>query len=224
MALPPDLVKQATYRRDGLAVFGPPDWPRTALLAINLQNAWLAPGAPFRAFHADEGPALMAGIPAAAAKVRAAGGLVVWLRTTTGAPGTPGYWSTYFDNFVGPDKRATAVSVLTPGSEGHAFFPAFAPADGDLVIDKPRFDAFLGTGLEETLRARGIADVIVTGLATNICCESTVRAAMMRDFRTWMPHDLVAAPTPDGHAAGLRTVMQAFADVRAFAELDEGRG
>lgn len=219
MALSPELVRQATYRRDGLAVFGPPDLPRTALLAINLQNAWLARGAPFRAFHADEGPALMAGIPAAAARVRAAGGLVVWLRTTTGAPGTPGYWSTYFDHFVGPDKRATAVSVLTPGNEGHAFFPAFAPAVGDLVIDKPRFDAFLRTDLETILRDRGIRDVIVTGLATNICCESTARAAMMRDFRTWMPHDLVAAPTADGHAAGLRSVMQAFADVRAFGDL-----
>jgi ureidoacrylate peracid hydrolase len=219
MAMPPELVAQATYRRDGLAVHGPPDLSRTALLAINLQNAWLAPDAPFRAFHADEGPSLMAGIPAVAQRVRAAGGVVVWLRTTTGAPGTAGYWAGYFDPFVGPDKRPAAIAALTAGGFGHALSPAFVPAPGDAVIDKPRFDAFLRTDLEAMLRDRGVRDVVVTGLATNVCCESTARSAMMQDFRTYMPHDLVAAPTPDGHAAGLRTVMQAFADVRPLGDL-----
>ena len=61
--------------------------------------------------------------------------------------------------------------------------------------------------------------LVVAGTATNICCESTVRDALMRDFRCFMPHDLVACPTEDGHLAGLRSVMQAFADVRGSGSL-----
>jgi len=73
--------------------------------------------------------------------------------------------------------------------------------------------------LENTLRGRGADSGLVAGTATNICWESTVREAMTRDFRTFKPHDLGAAPTQDGHTAGLRNVMQAFVDVGATEDL-----
>lgn len=220
-----ELIRQATYRRGTLAVFDPPAPARTALLVTNLQNAWLAPGAPFR-IHADRGAdlALVQAIQACAGRVRAGGGQVVWLRTTVGAPGSEAYWHTYYDHFIEPVKRARAVAALTPGDPMHALHPAVQPQPGDWVLDKTRFSPFLRAGfdLERLLRERGADNVVVAGTATNICCEATVRDAMARDFRTFMPHDLVAAPTDDGHVAGLRNVMQAFADVRASAEILPG--
>ncbi len=221
-ALPEILVQQSTYRRNGLAVFEPPALARTALLVTNLQNAWLAPGAPFR-IHSDRGAdqALVDDINAVARRVRAGGGQVVWLRTTVGEAGTPAYWSTYYDHFIEPVKRAVAVAALTPGDERHALHPRVDRQAGDWVLDKTRFTPFVRASfdLEQMLRDRGVDSVLVAGTATNVCCEATVRDAMARDFRTYMPHDLVAAPTEDGHLAGLRNVMQALADVRSSAEL-----
>jgi ureidoacrylate peracid hydrolase len=220
-SLPPEFVASGTYRRGGLSVYGPVEPARTALLALNLQNAWLAPDAPFRLARDEAADRAVDAVAALAARIRAGGGQVVWLRTTTGAPGSGDYWATYFENFVGADKRSAAVAALAAGTSLHALAPVVRNAPEDWVLDKRRFSAFLRNDhdLEAKLRGRGIEAVIVAGTATNICCESTVRDAMMRDFRTYMPHDAVWAPRADGHFAGLRSVMQAFADIRPVAEI-----
>jgi ureidoacrylate peracid hydrolase len=219
--LPEQLVAQATYRRNGLAVFDRPDPRRTALLVMNLQNAWFADGAPFGAATAELQPGLVDRINRFAAWVRAAGGLVLWFRTTVGPADSPQAWNTYYDNFIEPGKRAVALAALAPTSPMHALHTDADVQDGDLVLDKYRFSAFVRNpyDLETQLRDLGVDTVAVAGTATNICCESTIRDAMMRDLRTFMPHDLVAAPTAHGHVAGLRSVMQAFADVRPTGDL-----
>ncbi len=219
--LPADLIARGTYRRDRLAVYGPVVAPRTALLVMNMQNAWLAPGAPFDPFGENSSAGVLPAINRLAQAIRHGGGQVAWFRTTTGAPDSPAYWSTYFDNFVGADKRPAAVAALTEGSKWHELFAGVDPQQSDWVLNKHRFSAFARNpyDLDDMLRARGLDTVIVAGTATNICCESTIRDAMMRDFRTFMPHDAVAAPREDGHLAGLRSVMQAFADIRAVEEI-----
>jgi len=224
--LPEELVRQSTYRRNGLAVFGEIDLCRSALLILNMQNAWLAPGAPFRVGGAVSTDQLVARINAFATFVRAGGGQVAWIRTAVGQRGTPEYWSTYYDNFVEPVKSAAAVAALTPGNELHKLYADADVQPADWVLDKYRFNAFapVSLDLDSKLRGKGIDTVIVTGTATNICCETTIRDAMTRDFRTFMPHDLVAAPTEDGHIAGLRNVMQAFADVRGSHDLTYAGG
>lgn len=216
--LPDELVKQATYRRNGLAVFGDLDPRRTALLVLNMQNAWVGPGAPFSRQPLDD---LLSRINAFAHMLRGAGAQVAWVRTTVGKQGTPAYWSTYYDNFVAPELRVHAVAALTPGSAMHALHAGADVQAADWVLDKHRFSAFAGStsALDRRLRDRGVDNVIVVGTATNVCCESTIRDAQANDFRTFMPFDLVAAPTEDGHLAGLRSVMQAFADVRNTAAL-----
>jgi ureidoacrylate peracid hydrolase len=59
----------------------------------------------------------------------------------------------------------------------------------DILLEKPRFGAFHGTDLELLLRARGIDSIIITGIATNVCCETTAREAMVRDFRVFFLSD-----------------------------------
>lgn len=216
--LPHDLVENAVYRRGRLAVFDAIEPARTALVVIDMQKAWLGRGAPF------ETPAALAIVPAInrlAAALRRRGGTVAWVQHTTGRPGTPDYWSMYFDNFVAADKREAAAAALAEGHPMHALYEGLDAAPEDLRLRKWRFSLFARNPEEpeRVLRGRGIDTLIVTGTATNICCESTAREAMMRDFRVFMPHDAVAAPRPDAHLAGLRSVMQAFADVRASDEI-----
>jgi ureidoacrylate peracid hydrolase len=217
-ALPDSLVRQSTYRREGLAVFDRPDPGRTALFVMNMQNAWLVPDAPFRS-----GPVagLLRRIHAVADTVRRAGGQVIWCRTTVGEPGTPAYWHAYYDHFIEPGKRALALSALRPDASLSALHPACQIAPSDWVLEKHRFSPFSqgGQALEDRLRSVGVNAVVGAGTATNVCVESTIRDALSREFMTYMPHDLVAAPTEDGHLAGLRNVMQAFADVRASGDI-----
>ena len=171
-----------------------------------------------------ETPAAREIIPAInrlAAALRAKGGTVVWVRHRTGKPGAPDYWATYFDNFVSADKRGPAVEALSDGHPMQALFPAMDAKPGDVHLTKTRFSAFINNPADPArlLRERGIDTLIVAGTATNICCESTARDAMMLDFKVFVPHDAVATPKEDAHVAGLRSLTQAFADIRPTDEV-----
>jgi ureidoacrylate peracid hydrolase len=148
--------------------------------------------------------------------LRRRSGAVIWIQHTTGKHGESGYWPLYFENFILEERRAAAIEALAPGARLHALDATLEVREGDLVLPKFRFSAFVRTphDLEAMLVGRGIDTLIVTGTATNVCVESTVRDAMMRDFRVFMPHDAVAALDPQAHLAGVRNVMQSFADVR----------
>jgi ureidoacrylate peracid hydrolase len=76
----------------------------------------------------------------------------------------------------------------------------------DLVVDKVRFDAFLWTSLDPLLRGLGVDEVVVCGVVTNICVESTVRAAFMRDYSVVLLEDCCAAQTPRLHELGVEVM------------------
>ena len=59
------------------------------------------------------------------------------------------------------------------------------PQNYDIVLNKTRYDAFYKTNLEKILKKNGITDIIITGTMTEVCCESTARSAMFRDFNIW---------------------------------------
>ena len=219
--MPPELVAMATRRRAGMAVFDHIVPRRTALLALNMQNAWLAEGALFDAAGAARN--VLPRVNWLASLLREAGSTIIWLLQTAMPRGTPGYWATYFENFISPELRDATVAALLPGTRFHALSPDADLREGDIVLPKHRFSGFSRNphDLDHMLRERGIDTLIVAGTATNICCESTVREAMMRDYRTFMPHDAVAAPQRDAHLAGLRSVMQVFADIRPVATITQ---
>ena len=79
--------------------------------------------------------------------------------------------------------------IIDKGSHSAALHDGLDVAEGDILPDKPRFGAFHGTDLEMVLRGRGIDSVIVTGIATNVCCETTAREANVRDFRVFFLSD-----------------------------------
>jgi bifunctional isochorismate lyase / aryl carrier protein len=85
------------------------------------------------------------------------------------------------------------------------------PVDGKDVVRKTRYSAFVGTDLEERLRSKGVERVIVTGVMTHLCCESTARDAFMRDFGVFIVVDATSSGDDDLHLSSLRCLTDGFA-------------
>jgi ureidoacrylate peracid hydrolase len=99
--------------------------------------------------------------------------------------------------------------------------PELAPQPGDRVIDKTRYSAFYDTDLEQQLRDLKTEALIVCGVTTNVCVESTVRDAFFRDIRVIVPSDATAAVTPELHEGALEDFRYSFGPVVTVAELEE---
>ena len=84
-------------------------------------------------------------------------------------------------------------NVLREGTKDIEFYKDILPKEGDIVITKPRFSAFIGTELDLILRSNGIDTLIIGGVVTNICCESTTRDARMLDYKVIFLSDGTAA-------------------------------
>ena len=87
---------------------------------------------------------------------------------------------------------------------------------------KKRFSAFLpgSSDIVAYLRGRGIDTVLIGGTATNVCCESSARDAMMLNFKVVMVHDVLATYTDEEHNATLRNFYSIFGDVQTLDEVD----
>jgi len=97
----------------------------------------------------------------------------------------------------------------------------------DFVIDKPRYSSFYATSLEAILRASSIECLMVGGLTTSMCVESTVRDAAQRDYKTFLVRDACGDYWPDRHDASLEAIGFGFARVishnEAIAAIDAGK-
>jgi nicotinamidase-related amidase len=96
--------------------------------------------------------------------------------------------------------------ILVRGEEGHDIVDELAPADGEVVLDKPGKGAFYATDLELLLRNRGITRLIVTGVTTEVCVHTTVREANDRGFECLVPGDCVGSYFPEFHEVGLKMI------------------
>ncbi|MDQ1247375.1 MAG: hypothetical protein QG597_1745 [Actinomycetota bacterium] len=88
------------------------------------------------------------------------------------------------------------------------------PQEGDVVIDKQRYSAFYGTELDNILRGEGITDLIICGVMTNCCCETTARDAFMRDYRVFVVADATATADDDLHVASLMGMAYSCAIIK----------
>ena len=84
------------------------------------------------------------------------------------------------------------------------------PRPGDFVIDKNRYSAFYGTGLEPILTSLGINSLVICGVTTNMCVETTARDAMQRDYRTFIVRDATGELDPQRHEFALATLGFGF--------------
>lgn len=192
------------------------DPARAALVVIDMQTAFMAEGAVFGNPYAM---GIIDPVNDLARAARSAGLLVVWTRQTVSddPAKAPADW--HYDRSHAMVARALAS--LSPGHPDHDLHPAMILGEGDHVIDKYRYSAFIqgASTLESLLRARGVELVIIAGTLTNVCCETTARDGYMLGFRMLMCHDAMAAVTDAEHNASLMNLRLNFADVRSSGEI-----
>lgn len=112
--------------------------------------------------------------------------------------------------------------LIMAGTEDWKFLPEIVVEERDIILPKKRYSAFFETDLDETLRSRGIKDVVISGVMTNLCCETTARDAFMRDYRVFMLIDGTATRKGDLHLASLKNLGFGFAYLLTCRELIEG--
>ncbi len=106
----------------------------------------------------------------------------------------------------------------SPESEIH---PELAPTPHEKVIFKHRYSAFYNTDLETVLRCLKIEDLVISGVMTNMCCESTARDAYYRDYRVFFVADGTGAINEEMHLASLMNLAFGFAAVTTAAVVEE---
>jgi ureidoacrylate peracid hydrolase len=211
LSIPQSVVDRVVARRGREHVHEVLDPARTALVVVDMQNAFMLPGVAHALCPMAE--KIVPNINRLAQAVRMTGGTVIWIKTTFKDDALKN-WSTYFE-MVKPEQGARRVAALTAGSKGHELWAALDVRADDLIVEKNRFSAFIqgSSNLAEVLRERGLDTVLITGTVTNVCCESTARDAMMLNFKTIMVTDGNAAVTDEDHNASLCAFYLTFGDV-----------
>jgi isochorismate hydrolase len=105
------------------------------------------------------------------------------------------------------------------GSREWELIKDLALRDTDGLVDKSRYSAFFGTELDESLRSQGIEELIITGVMTNCCCETTARDGFVRDYRIFFVSNATATADEELQLASLKNLAYGFAHVVSTEEL-----
>ena len=189
---------------------------RTAHVIVDLQNGFMEPDAPV---EVPEARAVVPNVNRITRVLRAAGGIVAYLRFKTDADSLAS-WSSFYSFMHDAPQREVMAKTFAPGAHHFALWPELDVGPEDWVVDKTRYSAFVpGTcDLYDRLKAAGIDTLIITGTLTNCCCESTARDAMQRDFRVIFVSDANATLSDAEHNATLANMVVLFADVMTTEE------
>jgi ureidoacrylate peracid hydrolase len=196
------------------------DPSRTALIVIDMQNAFGSEGGIFDKAGIDI-TGIQHAVPPTAAAIEAgrqAGIKVVWIKM--------GFQADLSD--LGPEDSpngrlllACGVKdgVLTREQWGTDIVDELTPEEGEAVIYKTRFSAFYRTELDELLRSYGAKHLIITGCTTSICVESTIRDAFFRDYHCILLKDCTAETNRSNHEATVLLIEQTFGSVSSSTDL-----
>ena len=188
---------------------------QTALVVIDMQNYFVKEG------HQGEVPLAREIVPAInrlAAELRRRGGHVVWVRNST--TDTRESWSNYHGYLQKPERAERRLQAMDVSGDGYHFWHLNDIRPEDAQIAKKRYSAFIqgSSDIERHLRDRGVDTLLVTGTATNVCCESSARDAMMLNFKVVMVADGLATHTDAEHNATLSAFYGQFGDVQSVDE------
>jgi ureidoacrylate peracid hydrolase len=209
--IPQEVVDRVIRHRGREHIYDNFDPRKTALLVVDMQNAFMMPGVAHQL--CAEAANIVPNINRTAEAMRAAGGTVVWVISTFGEASLEN-WPVLHE-MAGAARTPARIAALAEGSIGHRLWAELAVAPSDLTVVKTKYSAFIqgSSSLESTLRQRGIDTLLVAGTVTGVCCESTARDAMMLNFRTVMVTDANAAMTDEDHNASLRAFYLSFGDI-----------
>ena len=181
---------------------------RTALVIVNMQNCFVADSP----IAAPLGTEVAGRLNRLAAACRPAGIPVIWTRHVVRPDGSN-------TGLLGQVIPPVAAGIINDDAPTAALHPLMDVRPGDVVLGKPRFGSFYGTDLELILRSRGIDTIIVGGISTNVCVDTTAREAAVREFRVLFLSDGTANfDLPDGGlgAASAEELQRTACAVMAF--------
>jgi len=101
--------------------------------------------------------------------------------------------------------------LIIEGSEDAQLLPELGAAGKDCIVPKNTYSAFYGTGLEKKLRGAKITDLVIGGVMSNLCCETSARDAFVRNFRVFFLADGTSTVSEDFHLATLKNLGYGFA-------------
>jgi ureidoacrylate peracid hydrolase len=189
---------------------------KTALLLIDMQNGFFSPkGSIARiGFPIENLQPAIAPCQALLTAARKAGMPVAFTRYVYQPGLTDG--GVMVDDLVPELRRENA---LVRGTWDADIIPELSPAPGEAVFDKNRPSALLNTGLEDWLKAGGITRVIIAGVTTSCCVETSVRDLSQRDYHVLIAADACAEVDEERHRVALRTLSLLFARTATTAEI-----
>ena len=190
--------------------------PATALVVVDMQIYFMGEGQPSECPIARD---IVPNVNRLAEATRRAGGKVIWIQTHSG-PDSKDFWSAYYDRMT-PENSAKRVTGMEPGGSGFDIWPDLDVRDEDEIVPKTRYSAFLPapSKLEAVLKENNIDTILITGVSTCTCCESTARDGMMLNYRTMMISDGCAAPDDDLHNNSINQFYLQFGDVQSTDEV-----
>lgn len=109
--------------------------------------------------------------------------------------------------------------LILEGTKDWEFLPEIKVESKDIIIPKKHYSAFFETNMDQILKTRGIRDLIISGVMTNLCCETTARDGFMRDYRVFFLIDVTATGRIDLHLSTLKNLGFGFAYLITCEEL-----
>ncbi|MEO6943878.1 MAG: isochorismatase family cysteine hydrolase [Lacisediminihabitans sp.] len=192
------------------------DPSNTAVVIIDMQKDFCSPDGAMAALGADisRNTDVAARLPQFLDSARAAGCLIVWVTQSRQ------------EKFLSAARRSRAkamqrgaMTVCAAGSWGAELAEGLQPNTNDVVIEKPHYSAFVGTPLDNLLRATERSNLVVCGTAANVCVDSTIRDAYMSEFTVTLASDLVGWTRQELAEPAIANLEFYFCDVESSDDI-----
>jgi ureidoacrylate peracid hydrolase len=200
---------------------------QTALIVVDMQNAYASSGGylDLAGFDISMASGVIKQTRIAIEASRAAGVPVFYLQNgwdqdyiEAGGPGSPNW---YKSNALKTMRKRPelAGTLLAKGGWDYEILDSLAPQDVDIIVPKPRYSAFFNTNFDSLLRSRGIRNLMFTGVATNVCVESTLRDGFHLEYFCVLLDDACGTIGPDfAHQATVWNVEKFFGWVSSVSD------
>ena len=187
-----------------------------ALVVVDVQNDFVSPqgSAGKRGEDVSGAMAMIPNLTRLIDEARKAGLTVVYIRTTHSE------W-TDTPSWIYRSSQKSGLHTCREGTWGAEFFEGIEPLPSERVVVKHRYSAFIHTDLNTVLKAKNIQSVLVCGVATNVCVETTARDAYMYDYYVTLIDDCSAAYETKLHLGTLENIRRHFGMVASSGEIIE---
>jgi ureidoacrylate peracid hydrolase len=185
-----------------------------ALIVVDVQNDFVSPdgSAGKRGEDVSAAMAMLPNLTRLIEEARKVGLTIVYIRTTHSE------W-TDTPSWIYRGSQKGGLNTCREGTWGAEFYTGIEPAPTERIVVKHRYSAFINTDLNTVLRAKNIQSVLVCGVATNVCVETTARDAYMYDYYVTLIDDCSAAYEAKLHLGTLENVRRHFGLVASSGEV-----